>query len=341
MSVDLEYLNNTNVHIESNQISIIEEQKNSIHLTESNNGIDLFGSGGSLKNMYNNNIRYLSLLSNESNIQSRIELENNNLNNIFSNIKNKLEVFKTNLDNKKNKINEIYKKQYDLISKNKDKNIISKCLYLKYKNNYNLFFSLNKYFSNITIKNCNICNKYLNNKKLISFFNDSLNSYNINYFICEKCFCKNIEYIESYKKEIFLKDSINSIKNIDNNNYNIKVKWGKINNEENYEKQFLYGYINNNFEFLVDFKILSEVPTLFYLEKKDSLSMVLIHNEEKKDTFNEKFRLKHLNKLYPGIYELYIFLKDKNGNESEKKYFKIKIICEKKKIKKKLFINMI
>ena len=102
MSVDLEYLNNTNVHIESNQISIIEEQKNSIHLTESNNGIDLFGSGGSLKNMYNNNIRYLSLLSNESNIQSRIELENNNLTNIFYNIKNKLEVFKTNLDNKKN-----------------------------------------------------------------------------------------------------------------------------------------------------------------------------------------------------------------------------------------------
>ena len=160
--------------------------------------------------------------------------------------------------------------------------------------------------------------------------NSLINSYNSNYCICEKCFNKNIKFIESNKIEnyvLFLneKQKVNEIKN------NLKVNWGKINNENDYKKEFLYGFIKPNFNFSVDFEIMGDPPSIFKLQKQGGLGTIVIKNEKKESSFTKDFHLNDIDKLYPGIYKKYIYLVDNKNNRSENKYFEIEIYCDKKK----------
>ena len=65
------------------------------------------------------------------------------------------------------------------------------------------------------------------------------------------------------------------------------------------------------------------------VEKDKNDSCDTIKEEAKKERkFTQVFHLNELNKLYPGKYEKYIYLKDKKNNKSIKKFFDIEIYCQ-------------
>ena len=160
--------------------------------------------------------------------------------------------------------------------------------------------------------------------------NSLINSYNSNYCICEKCFNKNIKFIESNKIENYVL-FLNEKQKVSENNNNLIVNWGKINNEENYKKEFLYGFIKPNFNFSVNFEINGEPPSIFKLQKQGGLGTIVIKNENKQSLFTQDFHLNDIDKLYPGIYKKYIYLVDNKNNRSKKKDFVIEIYCDQKK----------
>ena len=254
------------------------------------------------------------------------------LKNTFKDIKDKINIYKSQIDKNIKSILEKFKEKYDVELKNKTyKTIIGHYLYIKHKENKKFSFIKNNSNKNIFEK-CQICEEYIIDKKLINLIskNSLLNSYNSNYCICEKCFNKNIKFIASSKIEkyaLFLNEKPSENKN----NNNFKVNWGTINNEEYYKKEFLYGFIKPNFNFSVNFEILGDPPSIFKLQKQGGLGTVVIKNENKKNSFTQEFHLNDIDKLYPGIYRKYIYLMDNKNNKSDKKYFDIVIYCEKKK----------
>jgi hypothetical protein len=185
---------------------------------------------------------------------------------------------------------------------------------------------------NIEIK-CKVCGvRIINENKIINFIDKNKNEYNSNYIICENCLNNTIKYISSNLLENFISTSIDSFNN-SMIRYNTElnkfdVEWENIKyNDKNIEDiPFLYGFMKHDYKFTVKFKIKSPSPPpkYFKLEKQGGIGSISIENEKLEEEFTKEFTIYDLDHLYPGTYEKYIYLKDRNIN-SNRKYYKINI----------------
>jgi hypothetical protein len=229
-----------------------------------------------------------------------------------------------------NKLKTIINKKFESNNLNKNKINFSKLIFEKYKENIKIFIQN----PNIKLKNeteniCKICNKKIDEKKITNFlsYNKTLNENNSNYIICEKCLIKNIKYISSNISEKFILQTSNNltestIKLI--NNENFEVEWGdiQINGKNVDNEKFLFGLMKSHIKFTVKFKIHtpSPPPKHFKLEKQGGIGSILIENEKEENEFTKEFIIYDLDKLYPGKYKKYIFLKEGRNNSSNRKY---------------------
>jgi len=191
---------------------------------------------------------------------------------------------------------------------------------------------------------CKVCGyKNINENKIINFIDRNPNKNDSNYMICEKCLNNHIKYISSNLLENFIFTSINSYNNNSMIKYNTElnnkflVKWENIKYNDNNidEIHFLYGFVKHNYKFKVKFKIEEPSPTPkhFKLEKQGGIGSITFDNEKEEKEFTKEFIIYDLDYLYPGTYEKYIYLKDRN-NISNRKYYKINI-CSNIEMKKK------
>ena len=227
---------------------------------------------------------------------------------------------------------------YNFIIEENISNILSKILYLNYRQKYKLFKSISKNLNDINFEeNCSKCGNKINNI-IYSFKSNqnNINEQNINYNLCSKCLSEIINYVNSnlvnkYLPEYKSNDSQNKKEpSISVDFLELKDENNKI-IKENEEYNLIYSCVKEEYKFNLTFKYLNcnkgDVKSLG-LYKNDGSGFVRVEDflKKKDEEISVEFKLRNLDKKYIGKYKRQIYFKEKDL-ESNRFTFFINIVA--------------
>ena len=336
ISINSNNSKNLNMRNSFSNINISQLMRTSKILLKISNYKQIFGIQKRLIQEYKKNIK-----ENENEILEIYNKKNKKLENLKKNnykhsksliIANKLNNSESNL------AKSVMPMAYNFFIEDNISNILSKILYLNYRQKYKLFKSISKKLNDINFtENCSKCGNKINNI-IYSFKSNqnNINEQNINYNLCSKCLSEIINYVNSNLVNKYLPEyKSNNSQNKKEPSINVEYLELKDENnkiiKENGEYNLMYSHVKEEYKFNLTFKYLNckkgDVKNLG-LYKNDGSGFVRVEDflKKKDEEINVEFKLRNLEKKYIGKYKRQIYFKEKDL-ESNRFTFYINIVA--------------